>query len=178
MPRYIDEDDLIRAIELDAICNRGKFSKKEIIRCIKNAPTADVESTSVRMRYIGELAEAKAEVQSLMIELDAMRGAANSYKMHYKKASAASVNEIFKDIERMLDTCIWAQEVEIRTSGAFGLNDVEKFRHRKKAIEDIKEYLQFIKKKYMEERLNEQRQSGDQDIQLQGMREPQHPNMH
>lgn len=173
MPRYIDADDLIRAFELDAICNRGRFSKREIIRCIKNAPTADVESTSVVMGYVREIAEAKAELdqlrlenQRLHIELLATRDAANSYKMHYNEVNDELVKEIFKDIERMLDTSIWAQEVEIRASGAFGLNDVEKFRHRKKAIEDIKEYLQFIKKKYMEEKLNERRQSGEQDIQL------------
>lgn len=155
MPRYIDADDLIRALELDAIYNRGRFSKREIIRCVKNAPTADVESKNVVVRYIGELAGAKAEIQALSIELGAMRCAANSYKIHCNEINVEMVGEIFKDIERMLDTSIWAQEVEIRTSSAFGLNDAEKFRHRKKAIEDIKEYLQFIKKKYTEGKSNE-----------------------
>lgn len=166
MARYIDADDLIRALELDAICNRGRFSKREIIRSIKNAPTADVESTSVVMGYVREIAEAKSEIHALKFALGTMSGTVDSYKMHYNEVNDELVKEIFKDIERMLDTSIWAQEVEIRASGASGLNDVEKFRHRKKAIEDIKEYLQFIKKKYMEEKLNERRQSGEQDIQL------------
>ena len=166
MPRYIDADDLIRAFELDAICNRGRFSKREIIRCIKNAPTADVESGNVVYPLKTENELLRFENQRLHIELLATSGTVDSYKMHYNEVNDELVKEIFKDIERMLDTSIWAQEVEIRASGTSGLNDVEKFRHRKKAIEDIKEYLQFIKKKYMEEKLNERRQSGEQDIQL------------
>lgn len=38
-------------------------------------------------------------------ELDAMRGAANSYKMHYENAKAEVAREIFEEIEKSLNDC-------------------------------------------------------------------------
>ena len=56
-------------------------SLNELINRICNLPTADVVP--------------KSEVEKLTVELDAMRGAANTYKMHYENA--------MKEIERLKD---------------------------------------------------------------------------
>lgn len=41
MARYIDADDLIRLIGIDALCYRP-YSKRDAIACVKAIPTADV----------------------------------------------------------------------------------------------------------------------------------------
>ena len=41
----------------------------------------------------------KEEIERLTVELDAMRGAANSYKMHYENARAETAMRIFADID-------------------------------------------------------------------------------
>ena len=47
-----------------------------------------------------------SEVESLQVELDAMRGAANSYKMHYESAKAEVAKEIFQKIKNELREAI------------------------------------------------------------------------
>ncbi len=42
MPRYIDADALIRLIEIDAVCNSGNFSKRDVILNVKASPTVDI----------------------------------------------------------------------------------------------------------------------------------------
>ena len=42
MARYIDADALIRLIEIDALCNGGNFSKRDVMMSIKAIQTADV----------------------------------------------------------------------------------------------------------------------------------------
>ena len=42
MARYIDADALIRLIEIDAVCNSGNFSKRDVILSVKASPTVDV----------------------------------------------------------------------------------------------------------------------------------------
>lgn len=61
------------------------------------------------------------------------------------------IAKIFEDIDITLNTAIWSQELEIKTNRAIGFNaDAERFALRKKAIEDVKDYLQIVKKKYTE----------------------------
>ena len=48
----------------------------------------------------------KSEVESLKVELDAMRGAANSYKMHYENVKVEVTREIFGKIKRELREAI------------------------------------------------------------------------
>lgn len=53
MARYIDADELIRLIGIDALCYKP-YSKRDAIACVKTMPTADVapraEWISVRER--------------------------------------------------------------------------------------------------------------------------------
>ena len=88
MARYIEANELVRKMTLQA--KRTMFgeiappqlSYSEMLEIIADAPNADVVP--------------KSEVERLQIELDAMRGAANSYKRHYDNLA----REIFEDIER------------------------------------------------------------------------------
>ena len=88
MPRYIDADALIEKIrrcEFD-ITGRGiVYDAGEVQSFINFMPTADVAP--------------KSEVERLTVELEAMRGAANSYKMHYENAKTEIAREIFEEIE-------------------------------------------------------------------------------
>ena len=58
MARYIDVDELIRLIEIDALCNSGCFSKRDVMHCIKAINTADVAP--------------KSEVEDLIYKLECL----------------------------------------------------------------------------------------------------------
>ena len=89
MARYIDAEELTDHMleRYSDLCDKhGDYDHYttgygDAIDAIENAPTADVVP--------------KSEVERLTVELDAMRGAANIYKMHYENA--------IKDIERLKD---------------------------------------------------------------------------
>lgn len=80
----------------------------------------------------------KAEAQEVPIKAERIRVA----------------REIFEDIWRTFDTAIWAHEIEIKSSKALGLADIQKFAHRKIAIQDMKDYLRIVEKKYTESENN------------------------
>lgn len=42
MARYIDADELIRLLEIDAVCQGDHFTKRDAIRCVKSINSADV----------------------------------------------------------------------------------------------------------------------------------------
>jgi hypothetical protein len=83
------------------------------IKTIKNIPTADVVPKSeVDRAYERGLERGKKDnvcgfsaeeiaqkVEKIAIELEAMRMAANSYKMHYENARVEVAREIFEEIE-------------------------------------------------------------------------------
>ena len=46
MARYIDADELIRLLEIDAVCQGDHFTKRDAIRCVKAINTADVAPKS------------------------------------------------------------------------------------------------------------------------------------
>lgn len=86
MARYYEEQTVLNAVCRG--CNE-EFSDEPcepseclLLREIKNLSTADVVP--------------KNEVERLTVELAAMRGAANSYKMHYENLA----REIFEEIEK------------------------------------------------------------------------------
>ena len=91
MARYIDADKLTEELKLLEMfitgmqCGKTQLTeavaeyKKSALRLIDEQQTADVVP--------------KSEVERLTVELDAMRGAANTYKMHYENAR--------KEIERL-----------------------------------------------------------------------------
>ena len=66
-----------------------------ILDMIDNAPTEDVVPRS--------------EYEELSIELEAMRCAANSYKMHFENAKQEVAREIFEEIEEALAQHSYAQ---------------------------------------------------------------------
>lgn len=88
MARYIDADKLRKEL-IDRQITTQFFNPRErheigcIIDMLDNAPTADVVT--------------KSEAESLTLELNAMRGAANSYKMHYNNLA----KEIFEEVEKL-----------------------------------------------------------------------------
>lgn len=65
MARYYEEAALIEFVKKNTPTINGKTTMNCVERAIREAPTADVVPR---------------------VELDAMRGAANSYKMHYENA--------------------------------------------------------------------------------------------
>lgn len=83
MARYIDADELIRLIGLDALCYKP-YSKRDAIACVKTMPTADVVPRAdfealkdeadrykryfYRHDYDEMIAEAKAEVAREIFE--------------------------------------------------------------------------------------------------------------
>lgn len=66
-----------------------------------------------------------SEVESLQVELDAMRGAANSYKMHYEEAQA--------EIDRLKDKyeCIYQPKAMIKAEA------IKEFAERVKSYIDV-----------------------------------------
>ena len=114
MPRYIDADALLERMRLNFCkdcnnCNgivcRG-CAMDDALDALEDAPTADV----VPRTEIDKLQEVNADLneslrlaceanKDLQVGLQAMRGAANSYKMHYENLA----REIFDLIE---DECL------------------------------------------------------------------------
>ena len=92
MARYINVDDVnLKGIavfdeNLDVL-----IPLSEVRNALLMTPTADVVSKERLEAAIGRLDETE-------IELDAMRGAANSYKMHYENLA----REIFAEIDDLM----------------------------------------------------------------------------
>lgn len=111
MPRYIDADALIEALQgwredsamYDGSGNPVDSILYDVICRTEDAPTADVapraELEQLRHKYELAVAEREANAKALVdmtIERDSMRTAANSYKMHYQNVA----REIFAEIEK------------------------------------------------------------------------------
>lgn len=81
--RYIDADKVMEEINQIGGHNLCEWETIGVKALIDRQPTADVVP--------------KSEVEKLTVELDAMRGAANSYKIHYDSIA----REIFEEIEKL-----------------------------------------------------------------------------
>lgn len=102
---YIDLDEINRlhpALTVKyplSFANGISVAISEINR-LPNAKVVPTERLENAMKLLDktedELYEARGEIEKLTVELEAMRGAANSYKMHYENLA----REIFEDIER------------------------------------------------------------------------------
>ena len=93
MARYIDADALNKKKKYIFQTKGMPFPKSEwFIKAddLFGAPTADVVP--------------KSEVERLTVELEAMRGAANSYKMHYENAKTEIAREIFAELDEFIVT--------------------------------------------------------------------------
>lgn len=89
MPRYIDADELYKSeierchcVPLIGSCSNDNKSLRDVL---EEAPTVDVVPRS--------------EVEELKVELKAMRGAANSYKLHYEQAKQEVARKIFAEMD-------------------------------------------------------------------------------
>ena len=133
MPRYIDLDKALAILENSLnysktqLGNTNEEYKKGCIAAIKDdignvshMPTEDVVPRS--------------EVEQLKVEFEAMRGAANSYKMHYEQAKQEVAREIFNEVELAMLVC-------------------KVFRDRTEYYEfDLKESIAELEKKYIGEK--------------------------
>ena len=139
MERYIDADSTIKAIRnrfniyFEIPCDSDDRRVQEIIeiviRTIKEQPTADVAP--------------KSEVDQLQIELEAMRGAANSYKMHYENLA----REIFAEIEKKIHSMHYNANTKRKTVKVEELKEqIDWVLH-----EVIPNMIADLAKKYMEE---------------------------
>ena len=97
MADYIEREAVLKIIGDNCPHDKCGYNTEEemgagvacyyIRKDVENIPTADVVPRS--------------EVEKLKIELEAMRGAANSYKLHYEKAKQEVAREMiaeFKDL--------------------------------------------------------------------------------
>ena len=96
MTRYYDMEQLKKMIEAKAdTLIAGKEAVLNVAKWLELLPAADVVP--------------RAEYEALQIELDAMRGAANSYKMHYEEAKAqveewkAIANDLQNQILKLIE---------------------------------------------------------------------------
>jgi hypothetical protein len=117
MSRYIDADKVMEEIDRIGGHNLCEWETIGVKALIDRQPTADVVPKSeVDRAYergfergkkdnvCGFSAEEIAQkAENIAIELEAMRTAANSYKMHYENARAEVAREIFEEIEKELN---------------------------------------------------------------------------
>ncbi len=101
MPRYIDVDRLIAHLNDEIEGCEKPFGSRANGKSIAYGTMLGLRSA---ISFAETLATAdvapKSEVERLTIELEAMRTAANSYKMHYENLA----REIFQEIERHMAT--------------------------------------------------------------------------
>ena len=134
MARYIDAEQFRGKHEVAEI--NGKLYSVIPYADIVYAPTSDVAP--------------RAEVERLTVELDAMRGAANSYKMHYENAKAEVAREIFEDIFKTMNSiysrvqrdCVGRNGDDIHTIMLVG---------KLNGIKYLGDEIAELKKKYTEE---------------------------
>ena len=114
MPRYIEEEAFVNFVN-EHFCNGcnnyngikcKSCSVDDAISFVESAPTADVVPKS---QYDLAVAEREAnvkgftaQIEQLNIEIQALRGAANSYKMHYEKTKNELAREIIEEVENLL----------------------------------------------------------------------------
>lgn len=94
-----------------------KYTDEEIAKAIEccflngdcsGCPAEFREYGEICVRCVGKNAlemfnRQNAEIERLTIELDAMRGAANSLKMHYEKAKAEAIKEFAERLHKGID---------------------------------------------------------------------------
>ena len=98
MPRYIEEETFVNFVQ-EHFCNGcnnyngvkcRSCSVDDAISFVESAPTAEVVARAEFDRVANELKRVEnlyfAKVAQAEVGIDAMRGAANSYKMHYEIA--------------------------------------------------------------------------------------------
>lgn len=144
MARYIDADAFIdkfkKALETQqhyGLYNHAKITQY-VIKAIENEPTADLVP--------------KSEVERLSVELEAMRGAANSYKMHYEKAKSEVAREIIDELLEALQGEVDAEEK--LDSSAWDKSDMIGHYMHQYAVEKLETLviaLSLYKKKYTED---------------------------
>lgn len=174
MARYIDLEELEKRInenikpdtpeEKDLI----EWCKDECIRQAYAMPTADVapraEVDKARLRgyeqgkrdnvYGFSAKELAEKIERLSVELEAMRGAANSYKMHYEKAKIEVAREIFEEIDREINDALQSnykvlpiiEESEALWNRVNGKID---------ALRGIDGFIDELKQKYTEDKKDE-----------------------
>ena len=108
MARYIDADELIRLIELDALCNRP-YTKRDVIGCVKTINTADVVSRSeveALMREIAMLEKALRNSLPSYCQVMAEKKMIEIGKVYGRREVA---KEIFEEIEKLFGgtTMMW-----------------------------------------------------------------------
>lgn len=113
MARYIDADKLNRKKKHSFQVQGLPFPKSEwFIKAddLFHAPTADVAPRAEVERLRKELEIAEIFINNRDIELQSMRGAANSYKMRYKNAKAEVAMEIFEEIENSISPMLGLED--------------------------------------------------------------------
>ena len=87
--RKFTDDEIIKALEL---CAKLDHSFEECDKCPYKGE-CDTKDGNMPADALALINCQKAEIENLNIELQAMRGAANSYKMRYETARAEAIKE-------------------------------------------------------------------------------------
>lgn len=128
MDEYISKTELLKVINTD-IAEAHNERCVQLLNAILYATTADVVP--------------KSEVEKLTVELDAMRGAANSYKIHYNSIS----REIFEEIEKIIQD---RKNKELKLQG--DNKTISPFTYSCNVLTIIQYKIAELKKKYLEEK--------------------------
>jgi hypothetical protein len=159
MPRYYEAQALIEFVKQFSPSINGETTLECVERAIRNAPTADVVPRS--------------EVERLTIELEAMQGVSNSYKLQYEQAQAEKDNliatyeacmrtyseqlfgEIEQEIKHALDSNYKARQEHIDkyfkgTSYVYD-NFISLVNGKIQALRGIDDFLDELKKKHIGE---------------------------
>ena len=92
------------------------LGQRNAVEMMLNRANEEIERLNTVHADMTESLRLAAEAnKDMSVELDAMRGAANSYKMHYENARAEAIKEF---AERLIDKCtdphwcVWMSEIE------------------------------------------------------------------
>lgn len=118
------------------------------IKTIRDMPAADVVPKS---QYDLAVAEREANVKGFAVGLEAMRGAANSYKMHYENLA----REIFRDINREIKEALksnYNAKSERLKSPCIDMADefIGYCEGKIDALREIQNFIDKLKEKYRE----------------------------
>lgn len=152
MARYIDVDKFREyAFYADTEADIAHYTKTHGYVAV--IPKSEYERLAKELERVEALYFSKdAQVKQLRVDLDAMRGAANSYKMHYENLARKICCEIEEEIVAALESNYRALKAwDDGRCNDYILEMVNRIKGKIDALRGIEGFIEELKDKYTEE---------------------------
>lgn len=135
------------------VCTRGNYNLAEAIEACENPEPCKWHITRRKVMDIQTLDFVpKSEYERIEVELEAMRGAANSYKMHYKNLAREICCKVEEEIVAALESNYKAKSERLKNPHIDTADEFISWCEGKiAALRGIEDFVEELKKKYPED---------------------------